>query len=214
MANVSSDKIVYANHGNCPTRDGWLLGPSKVTEIVNMAQKKARMKHSVVLEEQIKHILYDMLLLAMAVRYVDTKWPEKYRNKKFGPDEMAKQTALAKFRSLEKFLFGKKGKDDIQLLPFIEQGLCSAPSPESQEFHKFGEAVANTYALHLVKNRTVRKVKLPRRGQILLHSRALLSKCKQFVEQCIEAGLDLKYDKGWADAYWMAFQEECKNLKI
>ena len=83
--------------------------------------------HSVGLEEQLKHVTYDTLILAMSLRYIDESWPKQFGNSMYGPKEIAKGAALVKIRSLDSILCGPYNGDDIRFIDFVTAGYCSGP---------------------------------------------------------------------------------------
>lgn len=160
------------------------------------------------LEEQFKHVTYDMLMLAMSLRYINESWPKRFENSMYGPNEVAKGAALIKIRSLDGFLYGPYQADDIRFGDFVSAGYCSGPrgtKPPSW----FRESV-NKYAAHLTKERTIRGVTRPKADHIVKYGKEILKSCEFFVEDCTVNGLKLERRAG---RYHAAFLQEWGVVK-
>jgi len=179
---------------------------------------------SISCEDQIKHVLYEMLILAMSLRYLYEDWPKKYHNSKFGPKEVAKGMALIKIRSLVDLLYKAPapGKDDVVIQGLVSGGFCSVPGSAPDGLLDYRES-ANKYVAHVTEERTKRgtprptgtkpKISRPTADSVLLHGKQVLTICKTLVEECIANGINLKHDKGWAEHYFEAFKEEWALLE-
>jgi hypothetical protein len=159
------------------------------------------------LEDQIKHVVYEMLILAMSIRYLRANWPDDVGNSMFGPKQVAKEAALIKIRSLDLFLHGdangKWSKDDIRFDEFHAAGLTTGPkgTPIPQDFRKS----VNKYVAHLTKERTLRDVCRPKADDVVAYGPLILESCKLFVEEWKTNGLALE---GRSGEYYAAFLEE------
>jgi len=166
---------------------------------------------SISCEDQIKHVLYEMLILAMSLRYLYEDWPKNYHNSKFGPKEVAKGMALIKIRSLTDFLYTDPIKDDITIRNFAPRYIAAIPATD-KVLVGYRDSV-HKYSAHVTEERTNRTKSRPTADSVLLHGRRALETCKAFVEECVANGINLKHDKGWAEHYFKAFNEEWALLE-
>jgi len=155
--------------------------------------------------DQLKHVIYDMLILAMSIRHLHENWPGEFQNSVFGPKEVAKSAALIKIRSLDCFLHSGGRQDDIVFHEF--QKYATGPRGASIP-HSFRESV-NKYAAHLTKERTLQRIRRPKAGDVVKYGKQILESCKLFVEDCERAGL---VAKGRSARYYRAFVDELSRI--
>lgn len=117
-------------------------------------------------DDDIKHVVYDMLVLAQSMRYMATGISDDTANSMFGFKETALNAAAIKVRTLLHFAFDSRKpadkeekpahRDDIIAEDFVKHSKCSPVKPDAA-LKKRVESY-DKFVAHITRTRTTREV--------------------------------------------------------